>query len=485
MKKIIFLLLAALSLPLTLSAQNVEDDLYYVPSKKKAKTTVTEQREVYTPADADEVEEKAPVTSSQADNSMPVVVQDKKGRTRDVDVYNRRFTAKENTFEVKHDTVYIKEKEQPDPDGEWVNGFQGSQDDYEYAMRLVRFHSPRYAIRISSPLYWDVVYGVTSWDWNVYTDGMYAYAFPSFSNPIWWDWRYGSLGWTGKWNWNYPYFAWNGWAYGWNGWYGFGGWGYDWTAGMAPGYGWGHNHYWGGGGHYWGWGGGNGRYGGNYYTNRVSRGQDSRTSRPAYGTGNRVTSRPSTATNNNRGTYNRVNEGSTTTGGRRIVTGTDNSVGRVVGTRENGTTNTTGVRTTREYSRTGSARTDAASTRQSTYTRPSSTRTITTDQSSSSGRTYGTRSSGSSSSRSSGYTRSNSNPSYNRGSSSQTRNYNSNRSSSNRSFSSGSNYNRGSSNGSFSSGGRSGGGGGSSSSGGGGSSSDGGRSGGGGGRSRR
>ena len=35
MKKIVFLSLLALCLPWTLAAQSVEDDLYYVPSKKK------------------------------------------------------------------------------------------------------------------------------------------------------------------------------------------------------------------------------------------------------------------------------------------------------------------------------------------------------------------------------------------------------------------------------------------------------------------
>ena len=35
MKKIVFLSLLVLCLPWTLSAQSVDDDLYYVPSKKK------------------------------------------------------------------------------------------------------------------------------------------------------------------------------------------------------------------------------------------------------------------------------------------------------------------------------------------------------------------------------------------------------------------------------------------------------------------
>ena len=39
MKKIVFLSLFALCLPWALSAQSVDDDLYYVPSKKKEEKT--------------------------------------------------------------------------------------------------------------------------------------------------------------------------------------------------------------------------------------------------------------------------------------------------------------------------------------------------------------------------------------------------------------------------------------------------------------
>ena len=34
-------------------------------------------------------------------------------------------------FKIKDSALYIKEKAVPDPDGEWVNGFDGSEDDYE------------------------------------------------------------------------------------------------------------------------------------------------------------------------------------------------------------------------------------------------------------------------------------------------------------------------------------------------------------------
>lgn len=91
-----------------------------------------------------------------------------------------------------------------------MNGFNGSQDDYEYAERIIRFRNPRFAVSISSPLYWDIVYGANSWDWNVYTDGFYAYAFPTFTNRLWWDWRYNSYGpgWGWGWGWSSPYYAW-------------------------------------------------------------------------------------------------------------------------------------------------------------------------------------------------------------------------------------------------------------------------------------
>ena len=195
-------------LPWLAMAQN--DDLYFVPKKEKKAETKTEV---------------SPGTT--------VVVKDVTGKTRDIDEYNRRYTSRENTFSMQNDTLYIEEKPYGER-GEWVNGFEGSQDDYEYAMRIVRFRSPAYAIPISSPLYWDVVYGAfPSWDWNVYDDGLYAYVFPTYSNPLWWDWR---------WNWSIagPRWGWySPWHYGgyWGGWYA-GYWG--------P---WHHPHpYWGGSG---------------------------------------------------------------------------------------------------------------------------------------------------------------------------------------------------------------------------------------------
>ena len=183
MKKIVLLSLFALCLPLLVMAQSNNDDLYFVPSKEK------KQEAKKTPVKK-EPEKKVVTTNIYTSPGTTVVVQDRKGNKRDmrdVDEYNRRYDAKDNEFAMEDDTLYVKEKAVSDPDGEWVNGFNGSQDDYEYAERIIRFRNPRFAVSISSPLYWDIVYGTNSWDWNVYTDGFYAYAFPTFTNRLWWD----------------------------------------------------------------------------------------------------------------------------------------------------------------------------------------------------------------------------------------------------------------------------------------------------------
>ena len=200
MKKIVFLSLFALCLPWTLVAQSIDDDLYYTPSKNKEekKEEVKREKKVAAPVEEIVVKSNAPTTIYSSPGSTTVVVKDRKGKIRDVDEYNRRYDSRDNDFVMENDTLYINEKEDDGLDGEWVNGeFEGSQDDYEYATRIIRFRNPRYAISISSPLYWDVVYGLNSWDWNVYTDGLYAYAFPTFTNRLWWDWRYNSYGWGG------------------------------------------------------------------------------------------------------------------------------------------------------------------------------------------------------------------------------------------------------------------------------------------------
>ena len=113
MKKIVYFLLVALCLPIGLMAQSVDDDLYFVPSKDK-------QEKKETPVKKEP--KKQVTTNIYTSPGTTVVVQDRKGRTRDVDEYNRRYDARENEFVMDNDTLYIKEKSNPDLDGEWVTG---------------------------------------------------------------------------------------------------------------------------------------------------------------------------------------------------------------------------------------------------------------------------------------------------------------------------------------------------------------------------
>lgn len=232
MKSRILVAFMLLSLPWIATAQS-DDDLYFMPKKEKK----AEKRADAAPAKRQQLNK----SSVYAAPNSTVSVRDISGNTRNVDEYNRRYTARDNKFSMKNDTLYIEEKPYGER-GEWVNGFEGSESDYEYAMRIVRFRNPRYAIPVSSPLYWDVVYGAyPSWEWNVYDDGMYAYVFPTYSNPVWWDWR---------WNWGFSGPRW-GFSYSWgpswyySGWYSsyyYGGyWGPCYGPGYYPHYH--HHHY--------------------------------------------------------------------------------------------------------------------------------------------------------------------------------------------------------------------------------------------------
>ncbi len=212
MKKSVWILFM-MCVPALAMAQSADDDLYFNPNKKTSGTQTVSTT-------TDTTTYNAPIST--------VVVKDVKGNVRDVDEYNRRYTSRDNNFSMENDTLYIEEKPLNER-GEWVNGFEGSQADYEYTMRFIRFRNPRYAIPMSSPLYWEVISGaLPSWDWNVYDDGLYAYIFPTYTNPLWWDWRWNysiGWGWYSPWyySWYYPYYwggLWGGyWSGLWGGWY--------------------------------------------------------------------------------------------------------------------------------------------------------------------------------------------------------------------------------------------------------------------------
>lgn len=210
-KRIIHLILAAAA-PLLGYAQ--VDDMYFVPQKQDKTARQTEEKPA-TPVlrETDRAFEVRNTGSYAA------------AASRDVDEYNRRY--RHDDYSAADTTL----TDVVDTDGQWVNGFQGSESDYAYTKRILRFCTPSVGIPVSSPLYWDLCYGPNSIYWNVYDDGVYAYAFPS----SWNSWYYS------------PYFSY---SWGWHPYYSYWGWGHPWYGGWySPWYG----HHW----HYaphWGWG---------------------------------------------------------------------------------------------------------------------------------------------------------------------------------------------------------------------------------------
>ena len=451
MKKIVLFSLMMVCLPFIMVAQNANDDLYFIPKKKteKKETTGTPAKVVI------ESEKKAPTTVYASPGST-VVVKDVKGNTRDVDEYNRRYTSRDNTFTMENDTLYIEEKPYNER-GEWVNGFEGSQTDYEYAMRIVRFRNPRFAIPVSSPLYWEVVYTLPSWEWNVFDDGLYAYAFPTYTNSLWWDWRY-NYSWG--WGWHSPWYYSSWYTPGF--WYG-GYWGHH-HHHYAPH--WHHHHHyphygWAGVGGYWG--GGHGWNGSSARHPGIHAGRYQNNYRAGYGTTASGSSRrtATSGTRNSRDNYvngirqnNTRNNGTMRNSSGRVVTAQDGASSvrpqRSAVRNRNGET----VNSNNKEARTNSVYTRPTEGRGSSYNRQSSTRSTVNNT-------------GSSYQRKSGASERNA---YSSGSSSRNSNnrssYDSNRSSSRSSYSSGSSSSRSS----YSSGGGS-----TRSSGGGGSRSGGGR----------
>ena len=198
-KNLLFATMLALA-PMAAFSQGY-NDMYYVPSDDDYE----EEYDVYA------AEEDYPDTyqsTGEVHSSDPLDV--------DVDAYNRRYEPESDEVETKSKPASVADA---DEDEGWVNGFNGSQSDYEYTIRLMRFTNPEIAIHVSSPLYFDVVYGASSFDWNVYVDGPYAYAFPTFSNPLWWDWRFTPASYYYRWYSPYYYSYYPGWYYDYYHWY--------------------------------------------------------------------------------------------------------------------------------------------------------------------------------------------------------------------------------------------------------------------------
>ena len=156
----------------------VEDDIYYNPNDKNP---VVEKKEKEAQK---ELQEKAAVKKTlmaTSDNHF-----------RDVDEYNRRGESSDMTLEdiaanQKEDYVEYNVVDENGDDGYYLNGFNGSDSDYEYALRIRRFHNPKFVVSVSDPFYSDI-YFLDNNDWNVYISDNYAWVTPTWTNP--WYWNY-------------------------------------------------------------------------------------------------------------------------------------------------------------------------------------------------------------------------------------------------------------------------------------------------------
>ena len=142
-----------LALPIGITAQ--VDDLYYVPTKKKAKkeakSAIGEARPaIVKPATATSGTQVTRITTNGSDNRIV--------NGRNEDEYNRRTLPSED-YAYEADTAYTEET--------------STQSEYTYSTRIVRFHSPRRSTIVSSPLYWNVVYEAELDNWTIYDDGVY------------------------------------------------------------------------------------------------------------------------------------------------------------------------------------------------------------------------------------------------------------------------------------------------------------------------
>ncbi len=130
---------------------------------------------------------------------------------RDVDEYNRRGESSDMTLEdiaanQKEDHVEYNVVDENGDDGYYLNGFNGSDSDYEYALRIRRFHNPKFVVSVSDPFYSDI-YFLDNNDWNVYISDNYAWVTPTWTNPWYWNYTWAPYSYT-SWSWRWSLGPW-------------------------------------------------------------------------------------------------------------------------------------------------------------------------------------------------------------------------------------------------------------------------------------
>lgn len=176
-----------------------DDDVYFVPSRNADK-----QQEKQTPPS------RSTYFMEEADGSNSNWAEGRGNGQWDVDEYNRRGNRRDSM--ETDSSVY---PEQADS----ASLYTSEDADATYTVRLIRFHSPRFGVYVSSPYYdsffydpfWTDFWPYNYWAWNSWYGWGYA---------GWWPWGFG---WYDPWYYG-PTWAWGhwwGWHHGpaWGGWY--------------------------------------------------------------------------------------------------------------------------------------------------------------------------------------------------------------------------------------------------------------------------
>ncbi len=198
-RRITLACLLALTAVVSISAQD-DDDLYFTPSRKKAKTEV--QAPVYA----------QPGTVSVVPTEKPQV-EVYNNNSRSDDEYNRRDKNQNVAWQTGGSAEDSVSYDSSDAISRY--DLNDPELDFAYSRRLLRFHSPSIGIALSSPYYWDLVYGYGVYDY-FYDPFYYDYYDPFFWN---YGWGYGYAwgpwnSWYGPfWGWNHPY-HWSYWGIG-------------------------------------------------------------------------------------------------------------------------------------------------------------------------------------------------------------------------------------------------------------------------------
>jgi len=201
MKFLYLFLLSVLGLSATVHAQDIDDDMYFVSSKKKAaKSAAKTVKNKTAYSDVSRM-----VTSDEYDDAN---VDYHSGQLRNVDDYNRRGNAVSNgqvVAKLVNDTLYVFTNDSTSQktyvygsenksDSIYYDDENSYYDDYVLTSRLGRYHS----VHFIDPWYWDYCYG---W-YDPWYDPWYGWYAPYYRHGYysWYDW-----GWHYRPSWSYTW----------------------------------------------------------------------------------------------------------------------------------------------------------------------------------------------------------------------------------------------------------------------------------------